>query len=265
MRYIDPHLHTHMIRDGAMVNLAMSGMEAAVIPMTHCFMGNFTADTVFQLWDRFLGFELKRGTAVGYEAFISLGIPMYGLDTSATDECLKKLPDFLSHERVVAMGEIGLDAGSGNEERLFRAQLQMAKEHDLPVIVHTPIRLAVHAPEMIRKIVGIINDEKFDMSRVVLDHAGESTFDYRATTGAMIGLSVCSDKMPPEVAATFVKNNPDKREKLLINTEVGNGDGFGYFTIPRVTLAMRQMGMKHNEIEEVVYENPKNFFNLPVE
>ncbi len=263
MRYVDPHLHTHMIRDGAMVNLAMSGMEAVVIPMPHCFMGTFTSDTVFQLWERFLGFEIKRGSAVGYEAFVSLGIPMYGLDSAAIADCLKRLPEFLDHERVVAMGEIGLDNGSDSEKQLFRDQLQIAKAHDLPVIVHTPIRLAVHAPEMIRTIVDIIREEKFDMSKVVLDHAGESTFDFRKGTEAMIGLSVCSDKMPPEVAAGFVKNNPDLRKRLLVNTEVAGGDG--YFTIPRVTLAMRQMGMKHNEIEEVVYENPKNFFNLPIE
>lgn len=263
MRHIDPHLHTHMIRDGAMVNLAMYGMEAAVVPMPHLLNGTFTADTVIQLWERFLGFEIKRGTAIGYEAFISLGIPVYGLDYAAIDECLKRLPDFLTHEKVVAMGEIGLDNGGDTEERLFRAQLQIAKKHDLPIIVHTPIRLAAHAPDMIRKIVDIIHEEKFDISKAVLDHAGESTFDFRITTGAMVGLSVCSDKMPPEVAASLVKNNPDKRNRMLVNSEVAGGDG--YFTIPRVTLAMRQMGMKHNEIEEVVYENPKNFFNLPID
>lgn len=263
MRFVDSHLHTQLINDGVMVHLAMSGMEAAVIPMLHTVEGNVTADTIFRTWERFLAFETKRGTTIGYAAFVSLGIPMYGLDANGIDECLKKLPDFLSHESVVAMGEIGLDAGTDNEKQLFRAQLQIAKAHDLPIISHTPIRLAAHAPEVIRTIVAIIQEENFDISKVVLDHAGESTFDYRIGTGAMVGLSVCDDKMPPEVAAGLVKNNSDKRDKLLINTEVACGDG--YFTIPRVTLAMRQMGMKHNEIEEVVYENPKNFFNLPIE
>ena len=97
----------------------------------------------------------------------------------------------------------------------------------------------------------------------MLDHAGESTFDYRMSTGAMVGLSVCMDKMPPEVAANYVLNNPDKRNKLLINTEVAAGDG--YFTIPMVTLAMRRLGMKYHDIEQVVYHNPKKFFKLPID
>jgi len=42
------------------------------------------------------------------------------------------------------------------------------------------------------------------MSRVVLDHTGENTLDYRLGTRAMVGLSVCHDKMPPEAAAEAV-------------------------------------------------------------
>jgi len=263
MRFIDCHLHTNLIDDGVTERLAMSGMEAVVIPMLHCLSGLFDASGALRLWDRFLDFEIKRGTTIGYEAFVSLSVPMYGLTSEGIDECLEKLPRYLKHERVVAMGEIGLDVGSENEERLFRAQLQLAKAHNLPVIVHTPIRLAPQAPEVIRKVVSIIEEEKFDITRVVLDHAGESTFDYRTTTGAMIGLSVCHDKMPTEVAANYVLNNPDKLDRLLINTEVASGDG--YFTVPRVILAMRRLGMKRDEIERVVYDNPKKFFKLPLD
>ena len=79
----------------------------------------------------------------------------------------------------------------------------------------------------------------------------------------MVGLSVCMDKMPPEVAADFVVNNPYKRHKLIVNTEVAGGDG--YFTIPMVSLAMRRLGMKYDEIKRVLYENPKEFFKLPID
>ena len=79
----------------------------------------------------------------------------------------------------------------------------------------------------------------------------------------MVGLSVCMDKMPPEVAAGFVAANPKQRETLIINTEVASGDG--YFTMPMVMLAMRRLGMKRREIEQVVYENPKRFFRLPID
>ena len=260
MGFIDPHLHTDMIDDVKLEYLSMAGMEAAVIPSPHMFKGLFTAEAVFRLWRRFLDFEIKSAKSMGFEAFVTLGIPFYGLSLKDVEECLKELPEYLKHERVVGMGEIGLDVGIEDEVRLFRAQLNIAKEHNLPIIVHTPIRLAPQAPTVIKQIVNVIKEENFDLSRVVLDHTGESTLDYRLSTEAMVGLSVCHDKMPPEVAAEAVMKNPDKRDRLLINTELGDS----YFSVPRVIMALRMKGLKREEIEKVTWENPKRIFNLPV-
>jgi predicted metal-dependent TIM-barrel fold hydrolase len=263
MRYIDPHLHTILLDDGAMMKIALTGMEACVTPMLHSLNGIFEADAVLRLWERFLGFELKRGGSIGYETFVSLSVPFYGLTEKAVEECLKRLPDYLGEERVVAIGEAGLDVGTEFEKRLFRTQLQIAKSHSLPVICHTPIRLAPQGPEVIKQIVAIIKEEKFPMSRVVLDHAGESTFDFRMASGAKVGLSVCFDKMPPEAAADLISNNRDKLDKFIINSEVASGDG--YFTVPMVALALKRLGLKYADIQHVVYENPRKFFKLPLD
>jgi predicted metal-dependent TIM-barrel fold hydrolase len=262
MRFIDPHLHTDMIDDVILEQLSMAGMEAAVIPSPHMLKGAGTADTIFRLWRRFLDFEVKSAKAIGIELFVSLSIPFYGLDAKNIEECLKALPDYLKHDRVVAMGEVGLDCGIDDERELFKAQLKIAKDHNLPIIVHTPIRLAPQAPTVIKQIVDVINQEKFPIDRVVLDHTGESTFDFRIKSGAMVGLSVCHDKMPPEVAAEYVKKNQDKRDKLILNCELAGG-GL-YFTVARVIMAMRMMGMSHDEIEKVVWDNPRKFFKLPL-
>ena len=263
MRFIDSHLHTNLIDDGQTERLAMAGMIGAVIPMLHSLSGIFHADGCLNLWDRFLGFEIKRGETIGYKAFVSLSVPMYGLSDDGVDECLKRMPEYLKRDRVVAIGEIGLDVGSEKEKRIFRSQVKLAKKFNLPIIAHTPIRLAPQAPAVIREVVKILKEEKFDIGRVVLDHAGESTFDYRLKSGATVGLSVCNDKMPPEAAANLIFDNPKKRNKIVVNTEVAGGDG--YFTVPRVILCLRRLGMTLDEIDQVVYKNPKEFFNLDID
>jgi predicted metal-dependent TIM-barrel fold hydrolase len=263
MRYIDPHLHTILLDDGVMMKIALTGMEACVIPMFHCLNGIFEADAVLTLWERSLDFELKRGGAVGYEAFVSLGVPFCGLTEKGADECLKRLPDYLKNDRVVALGEIGLDVGTDFEKRLFRAQLQIAKSHNLPVICHTPIRLAPQAPEIIKQVINVIKEEKFPMDRVILDHVGERTFDAVMASGAKVGLSCCFDKMPPESVANLILNNRDKLDKFIINSELASGDG--YFTVPMVALALRRAKLPHKDIYKVIYENPKAFFNLPLD
>jgi len=263
MRYIDPHLHTSLLDDGVMMKIALTGMEACVIPMFHCLNGIFEADAVLTLWDRFVGFELKRGSAIGYEAFVALGVPFYGLTEKGAEECLKRLPDYLRNDKVVAMGEIGLDVGTASEKRLFRTQLQIAKSNNLPVICHTPIRLASQGPEITKQVIDIIKEERFPMDRVILDHTGESTFGVRMASGAMVGLSCCFDKMPPESVANLILNNRDKLDKFIINSEVASGDG--YFTVPMVALALRRGRLPHKDIHKVIYENPRAFFNLPLD
>jgi predicted metal-dependent TIM-barrel fold hydrolase len=263
MRYIDPHLHTNLLRDGAMMQIALTGMEACVIPMLHSLNGVCEADAVLTLWDRLFGYELKRGGAIGYEAFVSLGVPFYGLTEKGAEECLKRLPDYLKNDKVVAVGEIGLDVGTDFEKRLFRAQLQIAKSRNLPVICHTPIRLAPQAPEVIEQVIRIIKEEKFPTDRVILDHVGERTFDPVMASGAKVGLSCCFDKMPPESVANLILNNRDKLDRFIVNSEVASGDG--YFSVPMAALALRRAKLPYNDIYEIIYENPKAFFNLPLD
>lgn len=263
MRYIDPHLHTVLLDDGQIMKIALTGMEACVTPMLHSLNGISDADAVLRLWERFLEFEPRRGGAIGYETYVSLSVPFYGLTDRGVEECLKRLPDFLGHERVVAMGEMGLDAGTESERRLFRAQLQLAKERDLPVICHTPIRLAPQGPEIVPQVIRIIEEEQYPIERVVLDHAGESTFKARLASGAMVGLSVCVDKMPPEPVAGLIMDNRAHLDRFIVNSEVASGDG--YFTIPMVALALRRAKFPYADIYKVVYENPRDFFRLPLD
>ena len=151
MRFIDAHLHTDMIEDVQLQKLVMMGMEACVVPSPHMFVGSQTADGVLQLWERFLTLEVNTATTLGFEEYVSLSVPFFGVTKKDAETCLARLPDFLKHERAVAMGEIGLDCGTEFEEWLFREHLRIAAAHGLPVILHTPIRAGApgagdHAP-----------------------------------------------------------------------------------------------------------------------
>ncbi|HUK76422.1 MAG TPA: TatD family hydrolase [Thermoleophilia bacterium] len=263
MRFIDGHLHTDMIEDVQLQKLVMMGMEAAVIPSPHMFLGNHDADTVLLLWERFLTMEANTAATLGYQAYASLSVPFFGVNHADAEKCLARLPDFLTHERVVAMGEIGLDCGTPFEVELFREHLRLAKAHDLPVILHTPIRLAPQGATVTPQIAEIIAEEKFPVERCVFDHAAEETLELRFATGGIVGLSICWDKMPPEPAARYVVDHPEHRERVMVNSELG-GQGNDYFMVPRVMLAMRLMGLDAATIERVCWQTPRDFFGLPL-
>jgi uncharacterized protein len=263
MRFIDAHLHSDMIEDIQLQKLVMMGMEAAIVPSPHMFLGNPPVDTLFRVWERFTTLEVTTAQTLGYESFASLAVPFIGLGQSDTDKALAVLPGLLENERVVAMGEIGLDTGTDYEIDLFREHLRIAKAHNLPVILHTPIRLAPQGAAVTPLVFQIIKEEGFPPERCVFDHAGEATLAFRMSTGGMVGLSICWDKMPPEVAAQYVIDHPANRDRIIINSELG-GEGNDYFMVPRVMLAMKLFGLDRGAIDGVCYQNPKRFFALPV-
>jgi TatD DNase family protein len=66
--------------------------------------------------------------------------PHYALTTTEAD--LRTLESLLAHPRVVALGEIGLDyhhnrAPHDAQESLFRRQIAIAREHHMPIVIHT--------------------------------------------------------------------------------------------------------------------------------
>jgi hypothetical protein len=244
--------------------LSIAGVEAGVLPTPHLLQWLVSAETLLRMWRNFLDFEVNHSKSLGIDIRVTLGVPFYGMEAEAIKESLKQLPRYLDNKNVVGLGEIGLDAGIQDEVKLFRYHLGIAKEHNLPIIVHTPTPMEPQATTVTRQIIKVIEEEHFPINRAILDHTGENTLKTRLSSGAMVGLSLCYDKLRPEDAAKIVAENPDKRNQLLINSEFGYS-GEGYFSVPRAVLSMRRLGLRREEIEGVTWDNPKRFFNLTIE
>ncbi len=87
--------------------------------------------------------------------FIYAAAGIHGLDVETVrPDSMERLAVLLSHRKVVAVGEIGLDyhydTPRDEQMKLIRAQLALAKDFDLPVILHDR---EAHAPmlELLRE------------------------------------------------------------------------------------------------------------------
>ena len=74
-------------------------------------------------------------------AYAALGY-FYTFADEINDELISHLDNQLNNDKVVAVGEIGLDYYKGKENRdkqieLFEKMLTLAEKHELPVIVHS--------------------------------------------------------------------------------------------------------------------------------
>ena len=264
MRIIDPHLHVDRMKGKDTETLSIAGVEAGILPTPHLLQWIVSAETLFRMWRNFLDFEVKHSQSLGIEVHVTLGVPFYGLDSESMEEAFKRLPEYLEHPAVVGLGEIGMDAGIEDEEKVFRRHLAIAKEHNKPVIVHTPTPLEPQAAEVCRQIIKVIDSERFPMDRVILDHTGRSSLQDRLSSGAMVGLSLCYDKLRPEDAAEIVYEYPDHHRQFLVNSEFGY-TAEGYYSVPRAVLSMRRLGLKRDVIEGITWDNPKRFFGLSID
>jgi uncharacterized protein len=134
-------------------------VEAAIMSTPHILLWMVSAETQMMVWRQYLDFSVQHTKSLGTGLRIALGVPFYGLDAESVGECLKQLPKYLKNKNAVGMGEIGMDTSIPDEEKLFRAQLNIAREHNFTVIVHTPTPLEPQASAVLKKIIRVIKEE----------------------------------------------------------------------------------------------------------
>lgn len=130
IRFIDTHAHTHLEQfDADRAEVFRRAQDAGVARIVE------------------IGFDLASSRAAvelaasHHAVFAVVGIqPHYALETDET--WLAEIRQLAAHPKVVAIGEIGLDyfhdrAPHELQERLFRDQLALARELDLPVVIHS--------------------------------------------------------------------------------------------------------------------------------
>jgi TatD DNase family protein len=130
IQFIDTHLHLHLAQFDADREQALTRAHAA---------------QVTRLVE--VGYDLESSrAAVALAAahpaiYAVVGIqPHYAADAGA--DWLAEIRRLAGHPKVVAIGEIGLDyyhdrAPHAAQERLFREQLVLARDLELPVVIHS--------------------------------------------------------------------------------------------------------------------------------
>jgi len=100
-----------------------------------------SSEAAIQYYERILAGETKRAADYFIEVYTILGINMFAVPPDY-EIILEKLPIYLQHERVVGIGEIGLEPRSSTcpdldkQEEILKSQLKMAREHDKAVVLH---------------------------------------------------------------------------------------------------------------------------------
>jgi len=156
---------------------------------------------------------------------------------------------------VVAVGEIGFDDQTPEEEKYFAAQLELALRFDLPVLVHTPHRDKKRGTE---RSLALVRDVGFPEGLVLIDHNTEETLPLVLATGCWAGHSIYPfTKMDEPRMVALVKRYGT--ERILINSAADWGVS-DPLKVPKTVTLMRESGIAEADVRRVAWDNPVAFF-----
>ena len=252
MRFFDAHLHADCRSSEEIETMALFGTEAAV---TLAVGAGFSASaSMLDYWDRLMRAEPRR--AARYSLRLGTGLGLHPVTANGDyREALEDLPTWLALLGVVAMGELGLETGSAQEAALLQAQLTIAKQVGLPVVLHTPEenRLAVT-----HQLLETVGQAALAPAVVLVDHVAEDTFETVRASGCWIGLTVHPRSLTPQRAALLLERYGP--ERVMLSSDVGR-DPADLWSMPRTALECRRLGL--GEVAQpAFYDNACAFYGF---
>lgn len=256
MKIFDPHCHMISRVTDDYEKMALAGIQAVVEPAFWLGEPRRRAGSFFDYFDHISGFERSRAANYLIDHYCAIALnPRESNNVALRDEVLAEMPKWLCRPSVVAVGEIGFDEITDAEEVSIRRQFEMAREADLPVIVHTP---HVQKLKGMLRTIEVLQKIGFPPERVILDHNTEETIAASRESGCWSGHTIYPvTKLSPERAVNILEKYG--LEKMLINSSCDWGPS-DPLMVPRTVLEMRRRGFSAAEIQRVVWDNPIAFF-----
>lgn len=256
MRLFDPHIHMTSRTTDDYGAMAAAGVIAVVEPAFWLGQPRTSVGTFVDYFDSLLGWEPFRASQFGIAHHCAIALnPKEANDDGLRKDVLELLPRYLAKDRVVAVGEVGYDAMTAAEDEAFAAQVALAMEHDLPVLVHTPHRDKVAGTQ---RTLALLADLDLPPERALIDHNTELTVPIVADTGCWMAFSIYPDTKMDEVRMVRILQQYGT-ERMLVNSAAdwGRSDPL---KVAKTAAAMRGAGFTTEEIERVTWRNPVAFF-----
>ena len=256
MKLFDPHIHMTSRTTLDYEAMAGAGIAAVVEPSFWMGQPRTHVGTFEDYFASLLGWERFRASQFGIRHFCTLSLnPKEANSARIAQAVIELLPRYLSKDGVVAVGEIGYDDMTAEEDKYFAAQLELAIRFELPVLIHTPHRDKKRGTE---RSLALIREVGFPEERALIDHNTEETLPLVLETACWAGHSIYpSTKMDEPRMVALVKRYGSDR--ILINSAADWGVS-DPLKVPRTATLMRESGIAEADIEKIVWRNPVAFF-----
>lgn len=257
MKIFDPHIHMTSRSTDDYEAMARAGILAIVEPAFWLGQPRTNAGSFVDYFNSLLGWERFRASQFGIRHFCTIGLnPKEANNPKLSDEVLALMPRFLAKDGVVAVGEIGFDDQTDDEEACLLRQIELAAEFNLPVLIHTPHRDKKRGTI---RTIDVVRRAGFPEERVLIDHNNEETLPLVLETKCWAGHTIYPNtKMDEQRMAALVKKYGTDR--IIVNSAADWGIS-DPLKVPKTIAVMREQGISDADIETIVWDNPVAFFS----
>jgi len=255
MRIFDPHVHMTSRTTDDYEAMHAAGVRALVEPAFWLGQPRTSVGSFTDYFDALIGWERFRAAQFGIRHHCTIALNPKEANDPRCAGVLDVLPRYLEKDGVVAVGEIGFDSMTPEEDEAFARQLQLAVEHDLPALVHTPHRDKAAGT---RRTLDLVKESGLPVERVAVDHLNETTVRAVADSGAWMGFSIYPDtKMDEDRMVAILKEYGTAR--VLVNSAADWGRSDPLKT-HKTGLAMLAAGFDESDVDTVLWRNPVEFY-----
>jgi hypothetical protein len=251
MNLIDPHIHMTSRTTDDYQRMAANGVVAIIEPAFWLGQPRTTIGAYKDYFSSLVGFERFRAAQFGVRHYCTIGVNSKEANNEElAEEAIELLPLYLSKEGVVAVGEIGYDDQTEAEDRIFKKQLELARELEMPVMIHTPHRDKKRGTY---RSMDAIEEVGVDPGVVVIDHNNEETVAEVLNRGYWAAFTIypgtkMGNKRMVEIVREYGK------ERIIVDSAAdwGISDPLAVYKTQQL---MKESGIPADHIEAVCYGN----------
>lgn len=251
MMYIDPHIHMSSRTTDDYQAMRDAGIVAVIEPAFWLGQPRTHVGSFQDYFNSLIGWERFRASQFGIRHYCTIGLNSKEANNEALAEAVMELlPLYICKDGVVAIGEIGYDDMTPAEDKYFRLQLELAKEMDLLVLVHTPHR---NKKAGTSRSMDVCLEHGLKPSQVIIDHNNEETVSEVLDRGFWTAFTIYPHtKMGNARMVEIVRQYGSDRIIVDSSADWGISDPLA---VPKTAQLMLEQGIPRSTVRAVCYEN----------
>src|SRR5688500_7157799 len=251
MQFFDPHVHMTSRTTDDYQAMADAGVVALIEPAFWLGQPRTGVATFRDYYSSLIGWERFRSSQFGIKHYCTIGLNSREANNEAlAEEVMEILPTFIYKEGVVGVGKIGFDDQTAAEEKYYRLQLDLAKEANLPVQIHTPHR---DKKKGTTRSMDIAIEHGLDPGMVIVDHNNEETVEEVLDRGFWAAFTIYPfTKMGNERMVSITEQYGP--ERIMINSAADRGIS-DPLAVPKTAALMIMLGKSDASVHIIIYRN----------